>query len=203
MRKTDRVTPDSKRLRDSVREAYSSAASRPQGFHPFPVGAELARSLGYPDTLLAAIPASSVEAFSGVSNVSLTAGLTSSGTVVDLGCGSGMDALIAAHRVGPRGRVIGLDFSPAMLHRADSASRQAGFQNSHFLQAAAERIPLASASADHALVDGIFNLNPFRAQIFLEIARILKPGGTIFAAELVLQAPLDSSARTGAANWFS
>jgi ubiquinone/menaquinone biosynthesis C-methylase UbiE len=159
--------------------------------------------LGYPREILDTIPHTAIEGFAGVSNVSVFATLSAGGTVVDLGCGSGLDTLIAARRVGAQGRVAGIDFSQAMLDRANSARRELGWANVMLLRSAAERLPLADACADQVLVNGIFNLNPFRDEIFGELARIVKPDGSVFGAELVLQAPLPENARAGAANWFS
>ncbi len=190
-------------LRDSVRDAYSRAASNPSQRHPFPVGKEFAGSLGYPAEILDRMPAASVEAVAGVSNVSVCADLPAGGSVVDLGCGSGLDSLSAAERAGVNGRVAGVDFSSAMLERARCSLSQTGLSNLIFLQAAAERLPFGDASVDHVLVNGIFNLNPYRDQIFGELARIVKPGGRVFGAELVLRAPLEEEWRAGAANWFS
>ncbi len=123
--------------------------------------------------------------------------------MVDLGCGSGLDSLIAAQRLGAKGRVVGIDFSEAMLGRAKSSLRGLGLANAMLLQSAAERLPLADGCADCAIVNGIFNLNPFRDEIFSELARIVKPGGSVFGAELVVREPLPAAASTGAANWFS
>jgi SAM-dependent methyltransferase len=186
-----------------VRVAYSRAASNPGEKHPFPVGEAFALSLGYPREVLDRIPHTAIEGFAGVSNVSVFATLPAGGTVVDLGCGSGLDSLIAAQRVGAEGRVAGIDFSEAMLDRANSSLRELGLANVMFLRSAAEQLPLADACADRVLVNGIFNLNPFRDEIFSELARIVKPGGSVFGAELVLQAPLQETSRAGAANWFS
>ncbi len=194
---------DPERLRESVRVAYSRAASNPGEKHPFPVGEEFALSLGYPREILDTMPHFAIGGFAGVSNVSVFAALPAGATVIDLGCGAGLDSLIAAHRVGARGRVVGIDFSEPMLDRANSSRRELGLANVLFLRSAAEQLPLADASVDHALVNGIFNLNPFRDEIFRELARIVKPGGSVFGAELVLQAPLQETSREGAANWFS
>ena len=191
------------RLREGVREAYSRAATCPADAHPFPVGEDFARSLGYPPELLRQIPRASLDSFSGVSNVSIFAVIPPGATVVDLGCGSGLDSLIAAQRTGAAGRVIGLDFSLPMLQRAICSKRQASFTQLGFIQSAAEHLPLGAASADQALVNGIFNLKPFRDRIFSELARVLKPGGTVFGAELLLAAPLDADARANPGNWFS
>ena len=194
---------DPARLRESVRVAYSRAASNPAEKHPFPVGEKFALSLGYPREILDTIPHTAIEGFAGVSNVSVFATLPAGGTVVDLGCGSGLDSLIAAQRVGAEGRVVGIDFSEAMLDRANSSLRELGLAHVMFLRSAAEQLPLAGACVDQALANGIFNLNPFRDELFSELARIVKPGGSVFGAELVLRAPLQEASRAGAANWFS
>ena len=194
---------DPAKLRESVRVAYSRAASNPDEKHPFPVGEEFALSLGYPRELLDTMPRTAIGGFAGVSNVSVFATLPAGATVIDLGCGSGLDSLIAARRIGAEGRVVGIDFSKAMLNRANSSLRELGLANMMFLRSGAEQLPLADASVDRALVNGIFNLNPYRDEIFRELARIVKPGGCVFGAELVLQAPLPEASQAGAANWFS
>jgi hypothetical protein len=94
---------DARGIREAVREAYSAASKDPRGEHAFPVGKEFAQSLGYPSNLLAQLPAASVEAFSGVSNVSVMAEIPAGACVLDLGCGAGVDSLIAAKRSGPGG----------------------------------------------------------------------------------------------------
>ncbi len=186
-----------------MRVAYSRAASNPDEKHPFPVGEEFALSVGYPREFLDTMPHTAIGGFAGVSNVSVFATLPAGATVIDLGCGSGLDSLIAAQRVGAEGRVVGIDFSEAMLNRASSSLRELGLANMMFLRSGAEQLPLADASVDRALVNGIFNLNPYRDEIFRELARIVKPGGCVFGAELVLQAPLPEASQAGAANWFS
>jgi arsenite methyltransferase len=173
-------------LRGKVREAYSSAAVTPADKHPFPVGRAFAKSLGYPAPLLDSLPSVAVEAFAGVSNVSLFATIPEGAKVLDLGCGAGLDSLIAARQVAPSGRVIGVDFSTPMLDRARQAAKEAAIQNVSFERADAERLPLDDASIDVALVNGIFNLNPARTAIFGELARVVRPGGVVYAAELIL-----------------
>lgn len=94
--------------------------------------------------------------------------------MLDLGCGAGLDTLVAARRVGPSGEVIGADFSDAMLDRARQAAKESNTENARFEKTDAERLPLAAASVDVALVNGIFNLNPSRASIFTELGRVLR-----------------------------
>ena len=190
-------------LRDGVRTAYSAAADRPSGKHPFPVGRTFAQNLGYDPNSIDSLPTAAVDAFAGVSNVAEVADLPPGARVLDLGCGAGLDSLIAARRVGSSGRVTGVDFSEAMLGRARSAAEQTDFANVEFILADAEHLPLPDASIDVALINGIFNLNPAREDIFRELARVVRPGGQVFAAELILREPLPSVAPVSEDAWFS
>jgi ubiquinone/menaquinone biosynthesis C-methylase UbiE len=153
--------------------------------------------------MLAELPASAVDAFAGVSNVAVFADIDPGGTVLDLGCGAGLDAMIASRRTGSAGRVYGIDFSDAMLERAQRAAHEAKIENITFRKADAERLPLADASIDVALVNGIFNLNPDRERVFRELARVVRRGGQVFGAELVLIEALPEAERACTANWFA
>jgi SAM-dependent methyltransferase len=190
-------------LRDGVHAAYSHVADSPAAKHPFKVGRVFAEGLGYPAEWLDRVPAASVEAFTGVSCVSVFADLPEGARVLDLGCGAGMDALIAAMRVGGAGHVTGLDFSAAMLARARSSAAQTGLRNVTFRAGDAERLPLDEAAVDVALVNGLLNLNPEREQIMRELARVLRPGGALFCAELILKEPLSAQELADNTNWFS
>lgn len=190
-------------LRNGVRDVFSRVASDPGGKHPFPVGGRFAESLGYPNSMLDSLPESATEAFTGVSNVSICADIPVGSVVLDLGCGAGLDSLIAAGRTGPQGRVVGVDFSNAMLARARQAAAELGRDNVQFVEAAAENIPVEGKSIDVALVNGIFNLNPARADIFGELARVVRTGGVVYSAELTLRAPRPRQAKTGKNDWFT
>lgn len=190
-------------LRQRVRQVYSAAAECPEDGHPFPVGRDFALSLGYPAAVLDQLPPAAVEAFCGLSNVPLFADLSSGGTLLDLGCGAGMDTLIAARMLGGSGRVVGLDFSPAMLARARRAAAEAGCDNAIFCCGEGERLPLALGSVDLALVNGIFNLNPDRTRLFEELARVMRPGGRVYATEIILKGPLPPEVKQSEADWFA
>ncbi len=123
--------------------------------------------------------------------------------MLDLGCGAGLDSLIAAGRVGPQGLIVGVDFSRAMLARAALAAAEARSSNVSFCLAQAASIPLKDEAIDVALVNGIFNLNPFRDAIFKELARVVRRGGAVFAAELVLREPLPAEVCASAGSWFA
>jgi SAM-dependent methyltransferase len=191
------------RLREAVKNAYSEAAAKPQEEHPFPVGRHFAESLGYPPKLLDDLPCLCADAFSGVSSVSICADIPSGSTVLDLGCGAGLDSLIAARRVGPEGNVIGLDFSATMLARAVQAAEEAGVDNLLLCRADAENLPVRNGTMDVAVVNGIFNLNPKREAIFDELARVVRRGGVVYAAELTLKEPLPADIEYSETDWFA
>lgn len=197
------VSAEQDALREGVREAYSAVALEPGAKHPFPVGREFAMSLGYPAELLERMPREASSAFTGVSNVSIQAPIGEGMRIVDLGCGAGLDSLTAAGRTGPRGHVTGIDFSAEMVARARAAGRECGVGRLDFVRAAVECLPIADASVDLVLVNGLFNLNPYRGEIFRELARIVKPGGRVAGAELITCEPLPDGARSGRENWFS
>jgi arsenite methyltransferase len=197
------TTDRTKQLREAVRQVYSAAAQKPMDEHPFPVGRCFAESVGYPSELLSALPSVSVDAFAGVSNVSLFADIPVGATLLDLGCGAGLDSLIAAGRVGKTGRVISIDFSEAMLARARQAAATARINNIEFLHADAEILPIPDGTIDIALLNGIFNLNPAREAIFRELGRVIRWDGSVYAAELVLKEPLPLEMCNMDSNWFA
>lgn len=190
-------------LLNRVREAYSNAADSPWNRHPFPIGRDFARSLGYPEDLLQRLPESSVKRFTGVSNVSVFAEIRAGSTILDFGCGSGTDSLIAAEKTGPEGRVYGVDFSPSMVSHALIGAVKTGAANVNFQVTDGHNIPFATGRFDVALVNGIFNLNPVRSGLFRELARVIRPGGILYGAEIVLCEPMDAEEQASLANWFS
>lgn len=193
---------DKIQLRLGVHDAYSKIAIQPDGDHPFATGSDFAGQIGYPSDLLETIPQNAIQSFAGVSNVSIFADIPAGATVLDLGCGTGLDSHIAAHKVTNKGCVIGVDFSQAMLHQAQSAADESPTTNLSFIQAGGEQLPLADQTVDIALINGIFNLNPARDMLFQELARVLRRGGLVFAAEIILSERLDDDERSQA-NWFA
>lgn len=198
-------------IRDQVCAAYSVAAKAPEQQHPFPVGRRFAESVGYSPELLDEWPGPASR-FCGTSCVAAFADIPAGARVLDLGCGGGLDSLLAARRTGPGGTVTAVDFSAAMLEVARAAAEEADLGNIDFRRGDAETIPAEDSSVDVALVNGIFNLNPRREAIFQELARVLKPGGKVFGAEIirreapgplrgVVRALVTSSSNTD--NWFA
>lgn len=191
------------RLRFGVQQAYSAIAATPRAKHPFPVGRPLALNVGYPRQQLDQLPAGASAAFAGVAAVSCFARLPTGATVLDVGCGAGLDSLIAAQGIGATGQVIGVDFSAAMLASAAANAAAVGLTNIRFLRTDAERLPLTTGAIDSTLINGIFNLNPARTAIFAELARVVRPGGVVYAAEIVLRQPLPPQSIRKDTDWFA
>jgi arsenite methyltransferase len=188
-------------LRDEVHDAYARIAVEPLRRHPFPVGRALTEMVGYPAAWLARTSEAAIDAFAGISCLPCFADVPGGSQVLDLGCGSGLDSLLAARTAS---RVLGVDFSPQMLARAQAAADSAGVTNVEYRLGAAEAIPAETGSIDVAIVNGIFNLNPARTEIFRELARVVRDGGCVFAAELILAQPLPADRPPASqADWFA
>jgi ubiquinone/menaquinone biosynthesis C-methylase UbiE len=142
-----------------------------------------------------------VEQALGVGNPVRAAGLRPGETVIDLGCGGGIDTILAAHAVAPGGKAIGLDMLPEMLEVAARNAAAAGVTNVEWLPGEIEAIPLPEGSVDVAISNGVLNLSPRKSRAFAEIFRILRPGGRMVVADIVVDEDLPPEILTNAAAW--
>jgi arsenite methyltransferase len=189
-------------VRAAVRERYGRVAQAPSEDFIFPVGRAFAEAVGYPVDLLDTLPADAAAAFAGVACPVPHAAPAPGETVVDLGCGAGLDSLYAARSVGPSGRVIALDFAPEMAARARRSVAAAGMPSVAVCLTDSAALPLATNSVDAVVVNGIFNLNPDKRALLAEAFRVLRPGGRLVAAEIALTAPLPPSEGHALDDWF-
>jgi arsenite methyltransferase len=135
---------------------------------------------------LAQVPRSAIEGALGVGNHLRFAQIEAGETILDLGCGAGIDAVLAARRTGPKGRVIGLDFLPEMLERTSAAAAEAGLANIETLEGEMEAIPLPGEAVDHIISNGVINLSARKRRVLAECARVLRPGGKLSVSDLTV-----------------
>jgi len=174
--------------RSIIRTTYETADPR---------GAEVARSLYTPEEL-SGVPGGAIQWALGVGNPVRHAGLRPGDVVLDVGCGAGIDALIAARRVTPRGRVIGLDMTPAMLDRARRHAAEMGLDNVEWREGLMEALPLPDASVDAVVCNGVLNLSTRKSRALAEMRRVLRPGGRAAIADLVLTESLPEAVQRDA-----
>lgn len=201
MTELDTALVDVESLRAAIRAEYAAVAEHPeQGFH-FHTGARLAAILGYPEPLIAALPPSAVESMAGTGNPFALGELLPGERVVDCGSGSGADSLIAARMVGPSGRVIGVDMTPEMLAKARRNAEVAGLVNVEFREGVLEALPAPDGWADVVISNGVLNLVPDKALALLEFFRVLRPGGRIQLADIVLDRPVPGGSKSDVSLW--
>ena len=182
-------------LRQAIQDEYAAVALDPgRGFH-FHTGRPLARLLGYADDWLSGIPEASVESFAGTGNPFRLGTLRSGEQVVDVGCGAGLDSLIAATMVGPAGHVIGVDMTDAMLAKARHSAAEAGVSTVEFRKGYAEALPVPDGWADVVISNGVLNLMPDKLTALQEMARVLKPTGRLQIGDILVHKPVPEDAK--------
>ncbi len=194
---------DVARLRDAIRTTYERVARDPSGAFHFHRGhAYAVERLGYDDAELAALPRESTARFAGVGNPLSIGAIAPGETVLDHACGAGVDLLLAARRVGPSGLAIGVDITVGMRAVAARAALEAGLDDRVEIRAGSyEHLPVDSESVDVVISNGVVNLSPDKRQVFAEMWRVLRPGGRLYLADVVVARELRLETRLRPELW--
>lgn len=171
----------------TVKERFAKVALSPDQEKKFPVGPASAKKLGYDPKEIDSLPASVTESFCGVGNPLGLGEVRPGQTLLELGSGPGMDSLFAARRVGPTGKVVCVDMCVEMIAKAKHNAEVLGLNNVEFVNAGIEKLPLPDESVDVVISNGIFNLCPDKPRVLVEAFRVLRPGGRLQMAEILLE----------------
>ena len=186
---------DKEKLRYAIQEEYEAVALNPEkGFH-FHTGRRLAAMLGYDESWLQRIPETSIESFAGTGNPFSLGEIKPGEKVVDIGCGAGIDSLIAARMAAPEGQVVGVDMTQPMLEKARHAAEEAGIENVHFRLGFAEELPVDDGWADVVISNGVLNLMPDKTAVLREMARVLKSSGRLQIGDILVQKAVPDSGK--------
>lgn len=196
----DRLMPENtEEIRASVVRRFTRLAETPDPERTFPVGPDSAKALGYDSDQIDNLPPAVKESFAGVGKPHSLGEYVRGQTVLDLGSGSGMDSLLAAKHVGPTGKVIGVDMTRAMVEKARQSVASVGMNNVEFVHGNIETLPLENESVDVAISNGVFNLCPDKPRVLREVFRVLRGGGRLQMADILLEdhVSADEVARKG------
>jgi arsenite methyltransferase len=181
---TDGVIVDQVALREQVKAKYREVATHPEGDFHFHTGRNLAARCGYDVAVVDALPDEAVESFAGVASPFALRTLRLGERVVDVGSGAGMDCFLAAQAVGSAGRVVGVEMTPEMLARARGVVERLSLANVEFRPGVAEELPVGDGWADVVIANGVLNLVADKQRAFMEIWRVLRPGGVLQFADI-------------------
>jgi arsenite methyltransferase len=188
-------------LRDEIQKTYTEVSTDAAREFIFPTGRAWAQALGYPEPELSRVPDATAESFAGVANHWTLGHIEPGAVVLDLGCGADTDLLIAAQMTGPSGRVVGVDMTPSMLERARASAQEMGIDHLELHESLIEDLPLNDGSVDVVISNGVIDLVPDKDAVMDEIDRVLRPGGRLQLADVVIHHEVSEDARARIDLW--
>lgn len=186
----------------AVKLKYNEVATDPYGLFSFPVGKWFAEQVGYPKKILDKLPDSLTESFTGANNPQPFVDIKKGETVLDLGCGAGLDLYFYSKAAGPKGKAYGVDISEKMVSKAKDNMKKLGLTNVEIMHGRSDKIPLKDNSLDIVASNGVYNLSPYKEAAMKEVFRVLKPGGRNVFCEIMLKNPLFCDIKTDVSYWF-
>jgi arsenite methyltransferase len=199
--KASLTAADRSRIEKVIREKYAKAAHSLAGLFRYPTGRAGLEGLRYDPGMISALPEPALASYCGVGNPFSLGPLLPGEKVLDIGCGGGVDTLVAASLVGPPGQAVGIDTTPEMLARARQNLREVHVSNATFVHASAEKLPFMEQSFHVVISNGVFNLIPDKASALTELLRVLKPEGRLMIADQVLTGELPDDTAARVARW--
>ena len=193
---------DREQIDAGIREKYHKVAFSPEGQFKYPTGIEGLKKLGYGNHLIADLPNTVADSYCGVGNPFSLGKIDSGAFVLDIGCGSGVDALIAAKLVGPSGKVLGIDVTTEMIEKANYNKELMASDNISFQVASVQDIADVDEGFDVIISNGVFNLIPDKDEALQAAYGLLKPGGKLYICDQILTGPLSKDVRQRVASWF-
>lgn len=192
---------DRKRIKEGIGAKYRKVAATPEGSFNYPTGRAGLEGQDYEPKILKVLPDEVQASYCGVGNPFSLGPIHKGETVLDVGCGAGVDTLVAALLVGPEGKAVGIDLTPEMLDRARENLKKTSLSNVSFQEGSAEELPFESDAFDVAISNGVFNLVPDKPRALRELFRVLKPEGRLMLADQVLVGQLPAGTETMVQSW--
>ena len=193
--------PRQDEVRSAIRKRYEAVAQAPKPVFPYPTGREGLLKLGYDEAFVALLPLPVAESFCGVANPFRAGEIRPGEVVLDIGCGAGIDVIRAARDTGPAGMVYGVDLTAEMVERASRNIREMGIGNSAVMEAPAELLPFEDESIDVVTTNGVLNLSLYKRECFGEIHRVLRPGGRLHLADVILEGEWEEDVSCDIESW--
>lgn len=190
------------RVKEGIREKYVKVAAGAEGNFNYPIGRAGLVALGYDPEMMNKLPATVLSAYCGVGNPFSLGPVRSGESVLDIGCGAGVDDFFAAMMVGPQGRVAGIDIVPEMIEKATKNLEETGITNVSFQLASAESLPFEDESFHVVISNGALNLVPDKSKALAEALRVMKPGGRLMIADQVRTDPLPEDKEERVKSWY-
>jgi arsenite methyltransferase len=193
---------DLKKIEAGIREKYINVSKSPEGQFTYPTGKKGLEALHYDKALLDQLPEAVVASYCGVGNPFSLGKINPGEEILDIGCGAGVETILAVMMTGETGRAVGVDIVPEMLERAEANLEMTGLQNVSFQKASGENLPFPENSFDVAISNGAINLIPDKEATLSEILRVLKPGGRLMVADQVTAGAVQKDLKARVTSWF-
>jgi arsenite methyltransferase len=195
-------TQELNQIHNGIRNKYAQVAVSPEGQFKYPTGRAGLEKLKYDAAIVSELPETAAGSFCGVGNPFSLGEIAPGSRVLDIGCGTGVDALVASKIVGPSGKVIGIDITPEMIRRAEANKKEIGAENVVFQLNRVQDLVGIEASFDVVMSNGALNLIPEKEEVIAAAFRLLKPGGWLFVADQFLVGPASKDLKARIQSWF-